>query len=159
MVRLAPIPRLAQGQNIGMRMPPDEPRELQHLQGVLHFDDGGMKGLACAVVWCSLLYHGLTLKDDELANPSVVELARSLLAIPTYHRSREVDESSAMISRIIKQNVDSKKQAVSSYEWSVILKNMGATNPNKSKALTVQEAIDMYNQNPEVAAHGGSGKD
>ena len=140
---------------IGMRLPPDLSTELHHVQNVLYFDDGGMRGLACALVWCGLIHHAMTFKDEDLAHPSMVELARNLLSLPTFHRA-QTDEATAMIKRIIKQNSDAKKLPVSSYEWSVILKNLCA---DKTKALTVQEAMDMYNSNPEVCAHGGSGKD
>ena len=123
------------------------------------FDDGGVRGLACALVWCALIHHGKNMKDEDLASPNMAELARSLLSIPTFFKSQSGDDASAMIRRIIKQNVDAKKQAVSSYEWSQILRDMAANSP-KGKALSMQDAIDLYNQNPEVAAHGGSsGKD
>ncbi|CAK9075739.1 unnamed protein product [Durusdinium trenchii] len=62
------------------------------------------------------------------------------------------DMTSAMIKRIIRQNVDSKKLAVSSYEWSEILAAM----QKEGEAVSVQTAMDMYNANPEVTAHGGS---
>lgn len=148
-----------QGEILGMRMPPDGTTDLQDasLQNTLYFDDGGMRGLACALIWCSLLYHGTTMKDEDLSHPAMADLARSLLAIPTFHRDLSADENMGMIRRIIKQNVDSKKQAVSSYEWSMILRNLAEGKP-KGKALTVSDAIDLYNSNPEVAAHG-SGKD
>lgn len=143
-----------------MRLPPHNSINAgDPAHNYLYFDDGGMRGLACAVVWCSLLYHGLTLKEEELTSTPMVELCRSLLAIPTFHRSGPVDEAAGMIRRIIKQNVDAKKQAVSSYEWSMILSGLSSKGAS-AKAPTMQEAIDMYNSNPEVAAHGGSsGKD
>ena len=123
----------------------------------LCFDDGGMRGLAGALVWAGLLYHVMALDEDELKHPSLAELVRSLLTIPTFYKSQG-DESSAMIRRIIKQNVDAKKQAVSSYEWSMILSNM--PKPRGSQGISLQDAIDMYNNNPEVCAHGsGTGKD
>lgn len=151
-VKIQPSP--LQGEIIGMRMPAEDlGADLDWRQNLLHFDDGGMRGLACAVVWCALLHHGMTLQDDELTNPSMADLARSLLTIPTFSRSHADDEAADMIRRIIKQNVDSKKMAVSSYEWSQILKSMGS---GKAKALTVADAIELYNCNPEIAAHGSS---
>lgn len=137
-----------------MRMPPDDSMEdSDYVQNTIFFDDGGMRGLACALVWCGLIHHAMSLKDEDLTNPSMAELARSMLAIPIFHRSNAADESTAMIRRIIKQNVEAKKQAVSSYEWSLILKSLGSGS-NKGKELTVQAALEMYNSNPEVAAHG-----
>lgn len=151
---------ILQGEIIGMRIVPGgAEHKMQYVQGALYFDDGGMRGLACALVWCALIHHGSTLKDEDFINPSVAELARSLLAIPTFYKNQSQDEGIEMIRRIIKQNVDAKKQAVSSYEWSMILKNLGALNNTLGKDLTVQDAMDLYNANPEVAAHGGTGKD
>eukprot|EP00438_Fugacium_kawagutii_P020691 Skav232340 [mRNA] locus=scaffold1704:535693:541139:- [translate_table: standard] len=124
----------------------------------LRFDDGGMRGLAAALVWSGLVYYVTTLKDDEIKHPSVIELARGLLTIPTFYKTQG-DESSAMIRRIIKQNVDAKKQTVSSYEWSMILQSL-VTSGKSPKPISLQDAIEMYNSNPEVFAHGsGSGKD
>ena len=147
---------MPQGEIIGMGLAPDLSTELDHVQNTLYFDDGGMRGLACALVWCGLVHHATSFKDEDLTHPSMMELARNLLSRPTFHRSQVGDEAAAMIRRIIKQNVDAKKQAVSSYEWSMILKNLCT---DKAKALTVQDAMDMYNANPEVSAHGGHGKD
>ena len=58
-----------------------------------------------------------------------------------------------MIGRIIRQNVEAKKMAVSSFEWSQILGKMA----KEGEKITVQEAIEIYNGNPEVVSHGGSG--
>lgn len=149
-----PARETRQGEIIGMRMPSD--LELEQVQNALQFDDGGMRGLACALVWCGIVYHATTFKDEDLANPSMVELARSLLAPPTIYRTPGADETASMIKRIIKQNVDAKKQAVSSYEWSMILRGLVT---DKNKTLTVQAAMDMYNNNPEISAHGGTGKE
>ena len=142
---------------MGCRLPEDAQDDPGNwVQNTLHFDDGGMRGLACAVVWTGLIHHSMTMPDADLVTPPMAELARQLLSIPTFQKSQagDGDEASAMIRRIIKQNVDAKKQAVSSYEWSQILKNI-ASNSKKSKVLSLQEAIELYNCNPEVAAHGG----
>jgi len=57
-----------------------------------------------------------------------------------------------MIRRIIKQIIDAKKLPVSSFEWSQILRKMHGDGAK----LTIQEAITMYNANPQVSAYGGS---
>ena len=147
-----------QGEFIGMRlMDGDTADPRSYIQNALRFDDGGMKTLAAAVVWVGLVYYVMTLKDEELLHQSIVELARQLLQIPTYYKTQG-DESMDMIRRIIKQNVDAKKQAVSSYEWSMILTKLTAKSSKAS--LSLQDAIDLYNNNPEVSAHGmGTGKD
>lgn len=118
---------------------------------VFRYDDGGMRALACGVVWCGLVYHCNSLPKEELMKPQVVELARRLLAVPCFFRNQG-DETSAMIRRIIKQNIDAKKLPISSFEWSQILRKM----QGDGEKLTVQEAINMYNANPQVSAHGGS---
>lgn len=111
-----------------------------------------MRGLAAGVVWCGLVYHVSTLPEAQWICPSVVDLAKSLLNLPTFYKAPASDMTSAMIKRIIRQNVDSKKLAVSSYEWSEILAAM----QKEGEAVSVQTAMDMYNANPEVTAHGGS---
>ena len=57
-----------------------------------------------------------------------------------------------MIRRIIRQHVDAKKLAVSSYEWSRILASM----IKDGEQMTVSQAVELYNSNPEVVAHGGA---
>ena len=120
-------------------------------QATFRYDDGGMRALACGVVWCGLVYHCNILPKDELAKPQVVELARRLLCMPCFFK-HQGDEASAMIRRIIKQNIDAKKLPISSFEWSQILRKM----QGDGEKMTVQEAINMYNANPQVSAHGGS---
>lgn len=155
-----PSDQASEGEVIGMRLSSDAEADLEYIQNMLYFDDGGMRGLACAVIWCGLIHHGLCIQDGDLVSPSMIELTRTLLSIPVFCKSQGEDEASNMVRRIIKQNVDSKKLAVSSYEWSQILKNMVVNSSStKDKGLTVQGAIDLYNSHPEVMAHGGSGKD
>ena len=116
----------------------------------LHFDDGGMRGLAGALCWCGLVYHVAAM--PELSSASVLELAKGLLHIPTYHKRQDGDHAATMIGRIIRQNVNSKVLSVSSYEWSQILKSVAKT----GEGITLNSAIEMYNGSAEVAAHGGT---
>ena len=127
-------------------------------QNHLRFDDGAMKALAGALVWCGMLYYTMSLKDEEITHPAVADLARGLLNIATIYKTQE-NETTAMIGRIIRQNVESKKQAVSSYEWSLILRSL-ADQGKGTQSISLQDAIELYNSNPEVSAHGtGSAKD
>lgn len=120
------------------------------------FDDGGLRGLASALVWSGLVYFCTTLEDSVLCQQGVIDLARSLLAIPTYCKRPDADPARAMIGRIIRQNVEAKKMAVSSFEWAQILGNLA----KEGEKLTLPQALEMYNSSPEVAAHGGgSSKD
>ena len=147
------------GETLGMRLPAGFENAMQdddqQLISTLHFDEGGMRGLAAAIVWCGLVYFVDTLGDDKVCDPQVVALSRSLLGIPTYFKHQESDPARAMIGRIIRQNVEAKKLAVSSFEWSQILASMVAD----GEKVTVAMAVEMYNNNPEVAAHGAGGKD
>ena len=132
--------------------------ESPHHQAQFRFDDGGMRGLAAALCWCGIVYFASTLKDDELCGGSrgIPDLARSLLDIPTYYRTPGPDPTRSMIARIIRQNVESKKLAVSSWEWAQILQSLS----NDGQKMSVDDAVELYNMNPEVAAHGGgSAKD
>ena len=117
------------------------------------FDDGGMKGLAAALCWCGLVYFVSNLDDSVVCHGGVKELAMSLLSVPTYYKRPGQDPAHAMIGRIIRQNVQAKKMAVSSFEWSQILGKMA----KEGEKITVQEAIEIYNGNPGVVSHGGSG--
>ena len=129
----------------------DDSMESGHLDE-FQFDDGGMRGLAAALVWCGVIYFCTTLDDALVRSPGIQALARNLLAIPTYFKRPSEDPAYAMIGRIIRQNVEAKKQAVSSFEWAGILANM----VEDGEKITFQQAMDIYNNSPEVAAHGGA---
>ena len=133
-------------------LPEDELDRSDYHQAQLRFDDGGMRGLAAALCWCGLIYHVGAMPPTDFAVPSVLELARGLLNIPTYYKVQAQDHAAAMISRIIKQNVNSKVLSVSSYEWSQILQSMAKA----GESITVIEAIEMYNSSAGIAAHGGT---
>lgn len=152
-----PPKTFAQGQALGMRLAPNFESEMDDDEPILNaflFDDGGMRGVAAALVWCGLIYFCGSLPADKVCDPQVVSLARSLLTIPTYYRQDEPDPTRAMIGRIIRQNVEAKKLAVSSFEWSQILAGMA----KDGEKITVSQAVEIYNASPEVVAHGiGSG--
>lgn len=135
-----------------MRLPSEDVDDLEDHQNLLRFDDGGMRGLAAGLCWCGLVYHVRNMKESDFACQQIVDLAKSLLSIPTVYKTQGASVTSDMIRRIIKQNVDSKKLAVSSYEWSQILSSM----QKDGASLSLSDAMTMYNENPEVLAHGGS---
>lgn len=141
-----------QGELLGMRDRGDamEVDDGSYHAGTLAFDDGGMRGLAAAICWIGLVYRCSKEQKDELLKPDVKDLIDGLLSIPTIRKRQSDDPQQAMINRIVKQNVDSKKLAVSSFEWSQILAKLS---DNKVSAA---EAIKLYNDSPEVVAHGGS---
>lgn len=116
--------------------------------GFYMFDDGGMKALAAAVVWLGCIAISTTESVESLRHPRMLSLVTGLLQLPTLHKTQAPDEVSGMIQRIIKQNVDSKKLPVSSFEWAGILERLGSAN------ITLADAVAQYNANPEVCAHG-----
>ena len=148
-----------QGEILGLRMAMDEDTQMEDEAGLipglgeLTFDDGGMRGLAAALCWVGLVYRCSNESKEALCHPSVIALARSLLQLPTMRKSQSSDMMSEQIRRIIRQNVESKKMAITSFEWAEILRNMN----KQGQPTSVQDAIDCYNKSPEVAAHGGSG--
>lgn len=146
-----------QGEVLGMRMVNDENTQDEGdggspCMGELKFDDGGMRGLAASLCWVGLVYRCSREDDADLAHPMVSTLVRSLLKLPTIRKSQGSDLATEQIRRIIRQNVESKKMAISSFEWAEILRGMNKL----GRAITVQEAIDLYNSSPEINAHGGS---
>ena len=118
----------------------------------LMFDDGGVRGLAAAVVWVALVYRGGKEPPEDLRHAGVKSLVKSLFSIPTFYRTQTDDPGMAMVQRIIKQNVDSKKLGVSSFEWAQILRGF-----SKKGGMTVTDAVQLYNNSPEVNAHTSTG--
>lgn len=140
-------------ESFGLRLsdgdqPMDDGANLEPHVQEFRFDDGGMKGLAAALCWCGLFYFVSNLDDSVVCHGGVKELAMSLLSVPTYYKRPGQDPAHAMIGRIIRQNVQAKKMAVSSFEWSQILGKM-AMEDKEGEKITVQEAIEIYNGNPK----------
>ena len=78
----------------------------------------------------------------------MVNLVKDLLRIPTLCKTQDSDPLTSSIRRIVSQNIDAKKLAVSSFEWSEILLRL-------DDSSCAAEAIRRYNSMPEVIAHGG----
>ena len=124
-----------------------------YLNGEMLFDDGGQRALAAALVWLGLVYRVSKESKQDIGHPAVAQLARSLLSLPTMRKTQSSDPAAEQIRRIIAQNVEAKKMPISSYEWACILQEL----TKSGQKLTVTEAVQLYNQNPEVAAHSGTG--
>ena len=123
--------------------------------GNLFFNDGSQKTLAAFIVWIALcLAAQVDENKPDLNHPSVVGLAASLLRIKTIMRGSSScqDDLDSAVTRIVKQNLDSKVQPVSSLAWGCILKGLGERD--------LEAAIARYNAHPEVVAletAGGAG--
>ena len=86
---------------------------------------------------------------ESLRHPRFVQLVKGLLGLPTLFKKQADDVVSGTIQRIIKQNIDAKKLPVSSFEWAGILSRLG-------EEANVADCVKMYNNTPEVVAHGSN---
>lgn len=144
-----------QGEIITARLP-GQALNLNVALGALRFLDGSQKALAGFIVWIALLltFQHCTSKDD-LENPNVQALCASLLRIRTVAKQGTgSDELENRVFQIVKQNLDSKVQPVSSLAWASILRSVG-------QSASYEAATHKYNSHPEVKAmdnsQGGSG--
>ena len=123
--------------------------------GSMYFNDGSQKCLAGFMVWVALcLAAQIPENQADLSHPSIVGLTASLLRIKTVLKGSTSckDDLDSAVARIVKQNVDSKVQPVSSLTWACILKQLGEKD--------FDGAMTRYNGHPEVVAFeatGGSG--
>lgn len=141
----------SQGETLALRLDGADMDGGDNQFGILAFDDGGMKGLAAVLNWIGLVYVAGKEQIEDLRHERVISLASSLLALPTFYKHQAGSAAQNMIQRIIKQNVDAKKLPVSSFEWSGILRSL-----KPKERINVADAIAMYNDSPEVHAHGGA---
>ena len=155
----APATLCLQGESLGLRMPVDDDTQMETGEGEVdwrvgefQFDDGGMRGLAAAICWIGLVYRCSKENSQDLSQPGVINLARSLMNLPTMRKTQTNDVATEQIRRIISQNVESKKLAISSLEWAEILRGM----KKQGRHMSLQDAIQLYNNNPEITAHGGA---
>ena len=132
-----------------LRLPCAPLRPVNLAVGSLYFSDGSQKTLGAFLVWiCLMLATQLPdFEDSDYENPSFLALVGSLLRIRSVQKSTvgAGDEIDNTIARIVKQNVDSKVQAVSSLTWASILASMG-------EGVSLDTLIARYNNHPEVKA-------
>lgn len=120
--------------------------------GTLYFSDGSQKCLVAFVCWLALCVAADFEGNSEfLSSDSVVALAASLLRLRTVVKSSlgQTEEIDNAIGRIVKQNVDSRVQPVSSLAWCSILRSLGGD-------TTFEQAMAKYNSHPEVVAFEAS---
>jgi hypothetical protein len=145
-----------QGETVTVRLPSLPLKENNIAWGSLFFHDGSQKTLAGFAVWLSLAMAAqIPGNKDDLKLPQMQCLIGSLLRMPTVVKSSVSvsDDVDSMVSRIVKQNSDSKIQPVSALAWCSILRSMG-------DAVTYEALMQKYNSHPEVAAYemqGGVG--
>lgn len=120
----------------------------------LYFSDGSQKALAGFVVWLALLVASQDAAVDpgDFVHPQVINLVSFLLQIRTVVKAsiNQDNEFDNAISRIVRQNVDSKVQPVSSLTWASILSTLG-------DGISLDQAIARYNNHPDVQAFEGDG--
>ncbi len=134
---------------MSLRLPCGALKPVNLAVGSLYFNDGSQKSLAGFIVWIilCLAFQSLEVDAIELEHPSLVALVSSLLRVRTVLRASTGvgDEVDNAISRIVKQNIDSKVQPVSSLAWAAILSTLG-------EGVSFDQAIAKYNMHPEVQA-------
>ena len=105
--------------------------------------------LAAAVVWVALLLCWRKHPRDNLSHELVQALVCSLMRIHTIVRASDVKGTpvQAAISRIVKQNINSKVQPITSFGWAGILRDL------LGGSAGFEECLSTYNDHPEVQAH------
>ena len=139
---------------VALRLPGPPLKDCNKAVGCLFFNDGSQKCLAAFVVWLALLLaiEQPEITQEDLQHPQVVTLVASLLQIRTVYKASTAggDAVDSAIARVVKQNIDSKVQPVSSLTWSSILISLG-------DGISLDAALARYNDHPEVKAFEGEG--
>lgn len=138
---------------MAMRLPDDiDMTATMHQQaGVLYFEDGSQKTLAGLMVWVGLVGLCDGFDEEDFRAPGLITLIESLMNIGTIYKQRIADPVDTLVSRIVKQNSDSKVQPINSFQWSVMLQTLF----DKSEGVTLDTALQRYNNHPQVQAQGG----
>lgn len=138
-----------------MRLPDDfdiAKEKYKHSQcGVLQFEDGSQKTLAGFLCWLGLIALLPEFDEEEFRTDGVQALIHSLTHLGTVFKKGHADMVDSMVSRVVKQNADSKVQPINSFQWAMLLQSLFS----KSEHVTLDMALQKYNQRPEVQAQGG----
>lgn len=129
-----------------VRLPVDGLKPVNLAINCLRFQDGSQKCLGAFMTWlCLMLASKLEPDDSEVTKGPVVTLASSLLRLRTIVKGSmaAADEIDSTIHQIVKQNIDSKVQPVSSLTWASILSAV-------SDAANFDQCMEKYNRHPEV---------
>ena len=108
--------------------------------------------LAAAVVWVALLLVWRKHPSESLDHELVQALVCSLMRISTSIRASDVKGTpvQAAISRIVKQNINSKVQPITSFGWAGILRDL------LGDSAGFEECLAAYDNHQEVLAHDRS---
>lgn len=148
------VSAVGQGEIVVARFPnwpPDELDEDHSLYGVLLFGDGSQKMLAAMTAWICLLLTWRGHGPEALKNQYVNSMIASFLSITTTIRATEAHATplEGIIQRIVAQNIAAKVQPITSFAWASILKSFAAP--------SLDDALQAYNNHPEVVAHDDQG--
>ncbi|CAK9005910.1 Uncharacterized protein SCF082_LOCUS8794 [Durusdinium trenchii] len=138
--------RFREGETVTVRLPVDGLKPVNLAINCLRFQDGSQKCLGAFMTWlCLMLASKLEPDDSEVTKGPVVTLASSLLRLRTIVKGSmaAADEIDSTIHQIVKQNIDSKVQPVSSLTWASILSAV-------SDAANFDQCMEKYNRHPEV---------
>ena len=112
-----------------MRIPCQPLKPVNLAVNCLFFNDGSQKTLAAFIAWVSLCIASELPGTDmaDFTHPSVLSLVGSLLRMDTVLKASvsQGDEIDSAISRIVKQNVDSKVLPISALTWASVLASLG----------------------------------
>jgi hypothetical protein len=125
----------------------------------LLFDGGSKAGMAAFLCLVSVSVVAQSYKETDpvaMRDPKVVDLLKSVMSINSIYKADQAAQSSDLdstISRIVKQNIDSKATAVSSWDWANLLKSLVG---DEDENVTMADAVDLYNQHPQIRGYQDS---
>ncbi|CAK9008227.1 unnamed protein product [Durusdinium trenchii] len=146
-----------QGEIVVARFPSWPPEDLperdgtRSLEGLLLFGDGSQKMLAAATAWISLLLMWRHLPQDSLKTPTMQTMIGSFLQISTMVKAADALSSGleAMVSRIASQNVASRVQPITTFQFAAILKAF----VGPGSCTSFDDCLQAYNGHPTVLSH------
>ena len=107
--------------------------------------------LAAATAWISLLLMWRHLPQDSLKTPTMQTMIGSFLQISTMVKAADALSSGleAMVSRIASQNVASRVQPITTFQFAAILKAF----VGPGSCTSFDDCLQAYNGHPTVLSH------
>ena len=145
--RSAGLYRTCQGEMLSLRNVCHQDVEMSpKVRPLLYFDDGGKKGMAAFLNLLGLTALLDVAKPADWEHTQVATLVESIMCIPTiFKHAASESEVDATISRIVKQDLNSKVLPVSSWQWANLLSSLSSAHGTSFK-----DAIDLYKDHPAV---------